>query len=88
MTETASDKFRKMAERIDHNKEAPFAGAAVIVFPSGQQGGIPIEPIDMLILDGSNNPSAFLATLKARLDMLIADMQDRERQLQSGFGRR
>lgn len=79
-------KFREMADRIDHNKDSTFAGAAVICFPSGQQGGVAIDPIDMLILDSSAGPAQFLSTLQTRLTMLLQELQDRERQLKP-FGR-
>lgn len=84
----ASAKFRQMADRIDHNKDSTFAGAAVICFPSGQQGGVIMDPIDMLILDSSAGPAQFLATLQTRIAMLMKDIEDRERTLNPSFGRR
>jgi len=36
-----ADYFRKMADRIDHNKDAGFGGACVFIPPQGM--GEPIE---------------------------------------------
>lgn len=86
--ENASDKFRQMAERIDHNAASRFAGAVVIVPPTAEQGGHGGEPIEILMLDPTGNPAQFWGTLKTRVDTMLAELQQREQQMNVPFGRR
>lgn len=71
--------FRRMADAIDHNKEAGFGGAAVIVIP-----GMPDSAIEVLILDPKAQPAQFIATIATRLQVLQREADDKARQLQ-GF---
>lgn len=77
-----SEQFRKMAERIDHNAEATFGGAAVIVPPA--QGG---ETVELLILDAKGDPAQFWGTILTRAQMEIQGLQDKQ-QIIRGFGAR
>jgi hypothetical protein len=88
MTEaTPATKFREMADRIDHNVDSRFAGAVVIIPPTAEQGGYGGDPIEILMLDPSGNPAQFWSTLKTRVEITLAELQERER-AQTGFGRR
>lgn len=81
----ASDKrsaaFRAMAARIDLNAETGFGGACVIIPPGG-------DAHDMLILDTAESPVIFWATLKSRVDIALAEIDQAERSGMSGFGGR
>lgn len=74
--------FRKMAARLDHNADAVFAGAAVIVPPA--EGGATVE---MLILDASQSAAQFWGNLEAKCKIEIADLDEKKR-TSSAFGRR
>jgi hypothetical protein len=80
------ERFRIMAERIDHNIKADyhFGGAAVIVPPAGS--GIE-KPIELLILDDNADPAQFLSTIVTRIQIMLREIEDRARLLQQGFGR-
>lgn len=82
--ESRAAPFSDMATRIGHNAGSEFGGAVVIVPP----GDGPV--IEMLLLNkvDDRTEAAFWSLLKARTDMVLADIQDRERQAASGFGRR
>ncbi len=79
--EKLSDLFRRMADRIDHNVDSRFAGAAVIVIPGGQ-----FEPIEILMLDTAQDPAQFIAALSTRFKIILTQIDDKQRLLQ-GFGR-
>ncbi len=84
MSETDQAKtFRRMADRIDHNADATFAGAAVIVPPA--EGG---ETVEMLILDSSQSAAQFWGALAAKCQIEISQLDDKNRNKQAGFGRR
>lgn len=74
-----SEPFRRVAEKIEINKDNGFAGAFVIVPPEG-------EPQDMLLLDSSASPVIFWSTLKTRVDIALAELDEAERR--GGFGGR
>jgi hypothetical protein len=74
-------KFRKMADRIDHNADAVFAGAAVIVPPA--EGG---EAVEMLILDSSQSAAQFWGNLQAKCQIELAGIDEKKRNTQA-FGR-
>ncbi len=80
--EKLSDLFRRMADRIDHNVDSRFAGAAVIIIPGGQ-----FEPIEILMLDTAQDPAQFIGTISTKFKMMLTTMDDRQRALQ-GFGGR
>lgn len=75
-----SARFRKMAERIDHNKDAGFGGACVFVPPQGMG-----DPIEILILDTGSEAAQFYAAVATRLQLALDKLQN---QNQSAFGRR
>jgi hypothetical protein len=70
-----------MADRLDHNADAKFGGAFVIIPPTG-------DAQDMLILDNSGNPAIFWATLRSRVDIALQELQDAERQVSAFPARR
>lgn len=71
-------KFRKMADRIDHNSDAVFAGAAVIFPPP--DGGVAIE---MLILDSSQSAAQFWGAILAKCQIELAGIDERKRNSQA-----
>lgn len=75
-----SEPFRKMAERIDHNKDAGFGGACVFVPPPGAG-----EPIQILMLDSAADVAQFYSTVVTRIQIALDRMKD---QANSPFGRR
>lgn len=78
-----NETFDRMSKLLAENKTAGFGGAAVIVFP--QTGATtPIEPIELLILDGKGDVAQFLATLVTRLEMVKQEINTS----QQAFGRR
>lgn len=72
MPDQRSAAFRAMAERIDHNEDAPFGGAFVIIPPGG-------DAQDMLLLDNSGNPAIFWSTLQVRVKIALQEIEDSER---------
>ena len=78
----AADRFRTMAQAIDHNAGETFGGAAVIIPPAN--GG---EPIELLILDLKADPAQFWSTIKTRIEIKLAELDDLRRNNQA-FGRR
>ncbi len=77
-----ADRFRRMAERIDHNKDAGFGGACVIIPPSGAG-----EPIEILMLDNSADLAQFFSTVATRVQRAV-DEASNNSALAAGFGRR
>jgi hypothetical protein len=73
--------FRRMAARLDHNADAVFAGAAVIVPPA--EGG---DTVEMLILDSSQSAAQFWGALSAKCQIEISKLNDSSRNTQA-FGR-
>ena len=73
-----STPFTKMAERIDANDRNEFAGAYVIVGPDG-------EAVTALMLDDEKDPGMFWGAVKARIEMKINQLQERQ-QSSSGWG--
>lgn len=77
-----SEAFRRMADRIDHNKESGFGGACVFVPPAG--AGTPIE---VLILDSQADIAQFYTTVATRLEIALNQIKEQNVQSQA-FGRR
>jgi len=69
-----AQRFRAMADRIDHNTESTFGGGFVIVPP--QQGG---EAMEALILDTRADPVQFFMLLQAKIQNVLEDLKDRQR---------
>lgn len=84
-----SDRFRRMADQIDHNAAGSFAGAYVIVPPHLQDVGAAelFPPIEVLVLDTSQSPVQFLSMLSAKVATALEHVKMVEAQ-QSGFGGR
>ena len=78
----AAERFRVMAARIDHNDPTTFGGAVVIIPPAN--GG---EPIELLILDLKADPAQFWSTIKTRIEIKLAEL-DEGRRNQQAFGQR
>lgn len=66
-----------MADRIKHNEEYPFAGAAVLVDPEGNR-------IELLFLDEAKDTVQFWATVGSRVKNKIDEMADRQKARQFG----
>ena len=77
-----SERFRTMAERIDHNKDAGFGGACVFVPPQGMG-----DPIEILILDTGSEAAQFYSTVATRLQLALDKMQS-QNQASGIYGRR
>ncbi len=75
-------RFHAMADNIDHNGGSNFGGACVIIPP--ENGG---EPIELLILDLKADPAQFWATIKTRIEIKLAELDELRRNNQA-FGRR
>jgi len=65
-----SDRYRLMADRIDHNADAAFGGACVIIPPAG--GG---EPIEFILLDLKSNPAQFWSTISTKITLVLEEMK-------------
>ena len=79
---SSSERFRKMADRIDHNKDAGFGGACVLVPPAGSG-----EPIEVLILDNDANAAQFYSAVSSRIEITLNQIRD-SAAMNQGFGRR
>lgn len=77
-----SDPFKKMAERIEHNADATFGGAVVIIPPLN--GG---DPIELLMLDSAGSAAQFWSTLKTRIQIVLDELEQKQR-MTAGFGHR
>lgn len=81
-----SDRFRRMADQIDHNAAGAFAGAYVIVPPPFEQGQELFPPIEVLVLDTTQSPVQFLTLLQSKVATALAHIERLEAQA-GGFGR-
>lgn len=66
--------FAAMAEQIRHNGSTSFGGAFVIVPPA--IGG---EPIVTLVLDPRQDPILFWSSVKSKVDMVLAQLDEAAR---------
>ncbi len=83
MTDNAnSAPFRQMADNIDHNKDATFGGACVIVPPAN--GG---DVISTLILDTTGDAVLFWTSVQARATQMINELGAKQA-TQQAFPRR
>ncbi len=53
-----ADRFRKMADLIEANKDFPFGGAFVMVPPQD------LEPVEILVLDTRQSAAQFYSTIE------------------------
>lgn len=79
-----SEPFAAMAKLIADNGNASFGGAVVVVPPGD---GAVIKTL-MLNEAGPRNEAAFWSLLKMQIEVVLADIEQRERQAAAGFGRR
>jgi hypothetical protein len=82
-----SDLFRRMATKIDNNIEISgigFGGAAVIVPPFAPG---PEKSVEILLLDASGDPAQFLSTVMSRIQIMLKEIDDKQRFAQAGFPR-
>ncbi len=76
-----SEPFVQMAARIERGLEAEFAGAILIVPPTG-------EPIAVLMADPSKDPEAFWAMASGKIAIATQEFQMSKQPGGGGFGRR
>jgi hypothetical protein len=74
-----SEPFKRMTKRIEDDP-SNFGGACVIVPPGGH------DPIEFLMIDPKGDVAVFLGTIKTKLEMMLADLHEKQRGLQ-GWGR-
>jgi len=79
----AAERFTAMAASIEHNPIATFGGAVVIMPPLN--GG---EPIELLILDLKADPAQFWSTIRTRIDIKLAELDETRRNTTAFGGRR
>ena len=79
MPTDTSDAFTKMAERIQHNADAHFGGACVLVPPGGGKA------LELLMLDAAEDEGQFWATILTRIQTAIHD-SDQKKQVSRTFG--
>ncbi len=53
-----AERFRKMADLIEANKDFPFGGAFVMVPPQG------LDPVELLVLDTRQSAAQFYSTIE------------------------
>lgn len=70
-----SDRYRLMADRLDHNADAQFGGSCVIIPPPG--GG---EPIEFILLDLKSDPAQFWSTVQTKITMALAELGAKQQQ--------
>lgn len=78
-----SDRYRLMADRIDHNADAAFGGSCVIIPPPG--GG---DPIEFILLDLKSDPAQFWATITSKIQILLKELEMRQGQPFAGMNQR
>jgi hypothetical protein len=74
-----ADPFTKMAERIQHNEDATFGGACVLVPPGGGKA------LELLMLDTAEDEGQFWATILTRIQVAINENDQRKLQARN-FG--
>ncbi len=70
-----SDRYRLMADRIDHNADAAFGGSCVIIPPPG--GG---DPIEFILLDLKSDPAQFWATISTKITIALEGLKAQQGQ--------
>lgn len=65
---TAAERLRAMADRIERNDEAEFAGC-IVVLPPETPDGRGGDGIEILLIDPTRNPRNFWATAKAEVEI-------------------
>ena len=72
MPTATSEPFTKMAERIQHNEDAKFGGACVLVPPGGGKA------LELLMLDAAEDEGQFWATILTRIQTAIHDADQKK----------
>ncbi len=70
--EEIADRFRKMADQIEANKEYPFGGAFVMVPPQD------LEPVELLILDTRQSAAQFYSAIEVLGRERFSNMAEEE----------
>lgn len=70
-----SDRYRLMADRLDHNADATFGGSCVIIPPPG--GG---EPIEFILLDLKSDPAQFWSTVSTKIQIALENLKQQQGQ--------
>lgn len=78
-THQKADLFRAFAAKIEKNDEQDFAGAFLIVSPSG-------ETIDGILV-GTPDQASFFGMVKTKLDVLVTKISDEDKKRHSFGGR-
>jgi hypothetical protein len=73
--------FSGMAELVGHNASRGFGGAFAVIPPGDG------EPVTLLLLDNAQSPAMFWSSLKTKIDMALAEIEESERSA-GPFGRR
>nr|WP_294546485.1 hypothetical protein [uncultured Rhodopila sp.] len=81
-TPSISDIFRAMADRIERNPAAEFAGAAVVVLPGG-------KTIEYLAIDPAavKDPAQFMGVVTGRITIAMQEIEA-EAQRSNPYARR
>ena len=74
MAETPDVPFQEMSLRIQHNKDAKFGGACVLVPPGGGKA------LELLMLDAAEDEGQFWATILTRIQTAIHDADQKKLQ--------
>ena len=74
--------FSDMAALVAHNAANSFGGACVIVPPAGAGSNV-----ELLMLDPKLEATQFWATLKTKIEIVLAELDAKQRQQQQ-FGMR
>lgn len=61
-----------MADRLDHNKDAPFGGCAVVVLPGG-------ETIEFVLLDDKPDVAQFISAVATRIQIIQQELDAKSR---------
>lgn len=71
---STSDRFRRMADQIDHNAASgAFAGACVIVPPQGAG-----SPMEIIVLDPDAGAVQFWSLVVAKVNVQLEEMKKAE----------
>lgn len=69
-----SDRFRAMADAIDHNEGKPFGGAVVAIPPGDGPA------IDILVFDSREDALQFYTTIKTMAEVAYNELLQKEQQ--------
>ena len=70
---TDAQRFARMAQRIEHNKDSTFGGAFVICVPGGM-----VPPLEALILDATGDPAQFLMVLQTKIQTVLEEIKAKQ----------